>query len=138
MLGPALCLAIAGVLRTTLPGDTFTLAWSHSVQHSEWQEDYRATPTGLVLEEARVQGSGAGMEPAADAVLREGWWRWHPRRSLPFLTLTVSSFTSDYRICTAAGCRELRSLVGPFDDGAAVTISPCRDPAAARAITPPR
>jgi hypothetical protein len=51
---------------------SFTLVWTHSVERTEWRESWRVTPAGLVLTEARVKGSGAGMEPATDAVWIDG------------------------------------------------------------------
>ncbi|MEZ5450817.1 MAG: DUF1850 domain-containing protein [Thiolinea sp.] len=36
------------------------------------------TEQGLQLLQARVKGSGAGMEPGDDAVLKDGWWVWQP------------------------------------------------------------
>jgi hypothetical protein len=119
------CILIAGAVRAVLPGDTFTVAWAHSVQRSQWEERYRVLPDALVLDEARVQGSGAGMEAGEHAVLRDGWWTWQPRQRFPSITLTVSSFTGDYRICTVARCAALRELAGTTTEGAAVEIAPC-------------
>lgn len=59
----SLCVASAGVVKT-LAVVAFTLAWTHSIEKTEWQEDWRVTPQGLELIAARVKGSGAGMEPA--------------------------------------------------------------------------
>ena len=36
------------------------------------------TPAGLQIVEARVKGSGAGIDPAEGAVLQDGWWVWRP------------------------------------------------------------
>ncbi len=119
------CILVAGAVRAVLPGDTFTVAWTHSVQRSQWEERYRVLPEAMVLDEARVQGSGAGMEAGEHAVLRDGWWTWQPRQRLSAITLTVSSFTADYRICTAEGCTALRDLAGTTTEGEAVEIAPC-------------
>src|SRR3979409_864590 len=64
--GFVLCLASAGIVKT-LAVAAFTLAWTHSIEKVEWQEDWRVTPQGLELAQARVKGSGAGLEPPGRA-----------------------------------------------------------------------
>jgi len=64
-----LCLGLAGVVWAQLPVSSFTLAWDHTIEKIRWEEDYRVTEQGLVLEEARVRGNGAGMEIPEDARL---------------------------------------------------------------------
>jgi hypothetical protein len=64
--GLSLCLASAGAVKA-LSVAAFTLAWTHSIEKVEWQEDWRITVNGLELVEARVKGSGAGMEPPRGA-----------------------------------------------------------------------
>ena len=66
------------------------------------------------------------MEPPPGAVLRDGWWSWQPDRALRELVVTASTHVRDYRLCDNGACRELRSLIGAVDEGAAVTIRPCR------------
>jgi hypothetical protein len=39
----SLCLASAGVVKT-LSLVAFTLVWTHSIEKTEWQEDWRVTP----------------------------------------------------------------------------------------------
>jgi len=112
-------------VRATLPPSEFTLAWEHSVQKTRWEERYRAEGTGLVLVEARVLGSGAGMEPAPGAVLSDGVWTWRPNTRLPELRLTHSDFASDYTLCRGDHCDRLAALVGTADDGAVVVVRPC-------------
>ncbi|WNJ91249.1 DUF1850 domain-containing protein [Bosea sp. 685] len=58
----SLCLA-AGALVIALGSDEITLSWRHSVQKSVWEELWRNEPDGMRLIEARIQGSGAGMDP---------------------------------------------------------------------------
>ena len=77
--GLSLCLASAGVVKA-LSIAAFTLAWTHSIEKIEWQEDWRVTPQGLELAQARVKGSGAGMEPPPEARLVDGWFQWQPER----------------------------------------------------------
>jgi hypothetical protein len=118
-----LCLAAAGLI-VSLPLTDFTLAWEHTVERIEWQEDYRLTPRGLELTEARIQGNGAGMEPGEGAVLQDGWWRWRPDRP-PFPELVLaSSGVGEWRICwVGEGCRELDSLIG---GAGPITLAGCR------------
>ena len=97
----SLCLATAAIA-ITLSLPTFTLRWEHSVEKTAWEERWRAGPEGLVLEEARIKGSGAGMEPPDDAELVGGWWTYPghmpPQRRI---RLAVSSATrGGWQICT--------------------------------------
>ncbi|BCH32763.1 hypothetical protein MesoLjLc_46930 [Mesorhizobium sp. L-8-10] len=69
----ALVCIVAGGKAVAFAAAVFTLAWTHWVEKSRWQERWVSTSQGFVLEEARVQGSGAGMEPGEDAC-REGDW----------------------------------------------------------------
>jgi hypothetical protein len=62
----SLCRA-AGSKITALAFSAFTLSWTHSVERIRWEEDWQLTSRGLELVEARVKGSGAGMEPPPEA-----------------------------------------------------------------------
>ncbi|MCP5287674.1 MAG: DUF1850 domain-containing protein [Burkholderiaceae bacterium] len=117
-----ICIA-AGMAALTLAADAFTLAWTHSVERTAWQEDWRVHGAALELVQARVRGSGAGMEPPEGAQLRDGWWVYRQPLTVPVLRLAVSGATVDgWRLCTAdQGCRELESLLAG-GDGAAATI----------------
>ncbi|MBX9710619.1 MAG: DUF1850 domain-containing protein [Xanthobacteraceae bacterium] len=107
-----LCLASAGVVKT-LSLTAFMLAWTHSVEKVEWQEDWRITPQGLEIVEARVKGSGAGMEPPPDARLVDGWFRWKPQLSkLPEVALGNSGVAGEWRLCTEDGCQTLSGIMG--------------------------
>ncbi len=102
----------------------FTLAWSHTVEHTSWQEDWRVQPASLRLETARVEGSGAGMEPGPDARREGGMWVWHPGLVAPSVTLRRAKQAGDWQICTAAaGCRPLGALLPA--DADPVRLSPC-------------
>jgi len=120
----SLCLA-AGALGVALGWSQFTLAWTHSVQKTDWEEDYRVEGASLVNVESRVKGSGAGMEPGPDAVLRGGWWVSRPHRALPALRLARGKAVPDWRLCHAGSCAPL----GAFLPGAAtddpVTLAAC-------------
>ena len=119
--GLSLCLASAGVVKT-LAVAAFTLMWTHSIEKVDWQEDWRVTPRGLELVEARVKGSGAGMEPAADARLIDGWFQWRPKRApLPELALGNSGVAGEWRLCSDGQCRTLSDILG-HPVGANVTV----------------
>ena len=62
----ALCL-VAGSLQVSLPVTQFGLRWQHSIEKIEWAEDYEVAGPWLHLSQARIRGSGAGMEPPEGA-----------------------------------------------------------------------
>lgn len=110
-----LCLGLAGVIWAQLPVTDFTLAWQHSVEQIRWEEDYRVEPVGLRLQEARVRGSGAGMEIPDGAVLRDGSWHYRPDLApLQVLRLARSGVqrVGDYQLCTVGQCRTLSHWLG--------------------------
>ncbi|HRW67316.1 MAG TPA: DUF1850 domain-containing protein, partial [Candidatus Competibacter sp.] len=96
----ALCMGLAGVIWAMLPLSQFTLAWDHTIEKIRWEEDYRVTASGLVLGEARVKGSGAGMEIPDDAVWRKGVWSYRRTLSpLQPLRLARTPEAGDYQLC---------------------------------------
>lgn len=104
----ALCVT-AGGKAMTIAATVFSLSWTHSVEKTEWLENWRVTPLGLALVEARVKGSGAGMDPGEGARLEDGWWIWSPDMSVvPELVLAASGATvSGWKLCHPKGCVEL-------------------------------
>ncbi|MBA1275961.1 DUF1850 domain-containing protein [Stutzerimonas azotifigens] len=109
-----LCLGLAGSVWASLPVPEFTLAWNHTIEKIRWEEDYRVTPDGLLLGEARVKGSGAGMEIPDGAELRNG--SWHYQRSLPPLQPLRVGRTpeaGDYQVCFDQRCHSLSEWLGP-------------------------
>jgi len=121
-----LCLAVAGVIGAMLPVTDFTLAWTHSVEKIRWEEDYRVVDHALVPVAARVQGSGAGMEPPAGALLRDGAWHYRPAGGpLPRLLVTVSPYTSDYELCANGHCAMLADAVAMPAQGGVVELRGC-------------
>src|SRR2546429_4483665 len=97
--GLSLCLASAGAVKA-LSIAAFTLVWTHSIEKVDWQEDWRVTPAGLELGQARVKGSGAGMEPPPDARLGDGWFTWQPKRAAkPGVMLGKSRAAHEWRVC---------------------------------------
>ncbi|PZA10316.1 DUF1850 domain-containing protein [Rhodopseudomonas palustris] len=123
--GMSLCVASAGVVKT-LAIAAFTLAWTHSIEKVEWQEDWTITPQGLELITARVKGSGAGMEPAPEARLVGGWFEWHPHRPpMPNVVLGNSGLAGEWRLCSEGTCRTLSDIVGHPIGPQPTTLSRC-------------
>jgi hypothetical protein len=122
----ALCVAtLAGTILASVTGTGFTLSWTHSVEKTEWREEWRIEGTRLLAVEARIRSTGAGMEPPADARLVDGWWVWRPDLPpLERIVLAASSFTADHTLCVARDCRPLRGWTGPAGDGP-IVIEPC-------------
>ncbi|HEX6136376.1 MAG TPA: DUF1850 domain-containing protein [Casimicrobiaceae bacterium] len=114
-------------MRATLPASEFTLAWDHSVEKTRWEERYRIDGARLQLIEARIEGSGAGMDPPPDARMRDGWWIWQPTPApLAALRLTLSPFTADYELCVRDRCRALRSVIADTHETTVVEMRACR------------
>jgi hypothetical protein len=113
-----LCLTLTGSPgqpEVFIPGEAFTLAWTHSIERQRWEEDYAVRPGSrpgsavLHATQARIRGSGAGMEPPPDARLEAGWYRYTPAGDTPaVLRLSRSAFVPDYELCDPhRGCRPL-------------------------------
>lgn len=118
----ALCLAAGGeVVRVATVA--FTLAWTHTIERSAWEEDWRVEPAALVLVEARVKGTGAGMEPPEAARFDGTWWRWSPGLAVPAVTLRRAAEAGDWRLCVAGACRPFGDLLAA--DADPVTMSTC-------------
>lgn len=111
----ALCIFTAGAM-ISLPVERFTLAWMHSIEKVRWEEDYRIEGDDLLAVAARIRGSAAGMEPPADAVLKDGWWHYRPSMQRHReLRLTRSVYARDYELCTAGSCRSLADIAPQVD-----------------------
>ena len=124
----SLCLASAGVVKM-LSVTAFTLAWTHSIEKVEWQEDWRITPAGLELTQARVKGSGAGMEPPPEARLIDGWFQWRPRRpAMPEVVLGNSGAAGEWRLCHDGNCRTLSDILGHPVGTDVTTMKACNNP----------
>lgn len=120
-----LCLA-AATLAVALPLQDFTLAWTHSIEKIRWEEDYRIRDGRIELLEARIRGSGAGMEPPEGAVLKDGAWHYRPALPpLPALRITRSPYTADYSLCWSGACHPLSEFLGPADQASVVEVHPC-------------
>ncbi|MEZ5643986.1 MAG: DUF1850 domain-containing protein [Burkholderiaceae bacterium] len=117
-----------------VPGDRFTLAWTHSIELERWEEDYVVEPgklagtASLHATAARIRGSGAGMEPPAGAQLIDGWYQYTPAEATPaVLRLSRSAFVPDYERCDARhGCFPLSHWLP--SDGGVTEIRACTAP----------
>lgn len=123
MSAAALCIVV-GAFFTELPVRSFTLAWQHTVEKVMWEEDYVVVGAWLYITAARIRGSGAGMEPPADAVLVDGAWHYRPAdRWRREVRLARSEFGSDYMLCIEGRCRPMADVApGPM---AATTLRSC-------------
>ena len=122
----SLCLASAGLVKT-LSISVFTLVWTHSIEKIEWQEDWRVTPKTLELIAARVKGSGAGMEPPAEARLVDGWFQWQPKREpMRQVLLGNSGAAGEWRLCTDGKCRTLSEILGHPVGADVTTMRACK------------
>jgi len=122
----SLCLASAGVVKT-LALAAFTLAWTHSIEKTAWQEDWRVTPQGLELVQARLKGTGAGMEPPPQARLVDGWFQWTPQRQpLHEVILGNSGMAGEWRLCAGRACRTLSDIIGQDLGTEPTTMSVCK------------
>jgi hypothetical protein len=120
----ALCLS-AGALAASLAVHSFTLAWTHSIEKTRWEEDWQVSER-LQLVAARVRGSGAGMEVPDGAVLVDGVWHYRPAVAAQAeLLLTHSPHTAGYALCTAGQCRTLDELLPGLPTNAVVKLAPC-------------
>lgn len=127
LLALGICLSLQGApqpLVVFIPGDRFTLAWTHSIELQRWEEDYEVRPgpqpgtAFLHALAARVRGSAAGMEPPPDARLVNGWYQYTPTETVPArLLLSRSAYVPDYERCDALqGCQPLAHWL-PSDGG---------------------
>ncbi|MCS0496822.1 DUF1850 domain-containing protein [Ancylobacter sp. MQZ15Z-1] len=111
------CLMV-GAKAVMLAASTFTLSWTHSVERTGWSETYRVEKAGLQLVEARVMGSGAGMDPGEGARLEGEWWVWKPTLGpVPELVLAASGATvGGWHLCEGgwpgSACRTLGASAG--------------------------
>jgi hypothetical protein len=125
--------AAAGAALIALAADTFTLAWTHSVERIEWREQWRVEGGALRLVESRVQGSGAGMEPPDGARGEGRWWVAPDTMRVAQLRLARSGAVgSGWRVCVdGAGCLDLERALeteGAEAGAGPVVLSPGRCP----------
>lgn len=107
----SLCLAAAG-LAVEIATSSFTLAWMHTVEKTEWREDWRVEGNRLRLVEAGVKGSGAGMEPPPEARLEGGFYVWSPDIEREEILLRRDAHAGDWKLCAGVLCAPLRVWLG--------------------------
>jgi len=130
----ALCLS-AGALAVSLAVQSFTLAWTHSIEKVRWEEDWQVGER-LQLVAARIRGSGAGMEAPDGAVLVDGVWHYRPAVAAQAeLLLTHSPHTAGYTLCAAGQCWTLDELLPGLATNAVVKLTAC---AASTGVAPAR
>ncbi len=127
-----LCLA-SGSLLAALPLTAFTLAWTHSIEKTRWEEDWQVRGRQLLPVAARIRGSGAGMEIPAGAALKDGVWHYVP--TLPpqgGLLLRHSPYVAGYELCADGRCRPLADLLPGMTEisenaggNAIIELKPC-------------
>lgn len=120
-----LCLVAGGLqVQLPLPPSGFTLRWQHSIEKIAWEEDYELAGLWLHLSQARIRGSGAGMEPPEGSTLVDGVWRYRlPDPWRREIVLARSEFVPDYELCIGGSCRRLTHWV-PIALGA-TTLRAC-------------
>jgi len=126
MIAAALCIVV-GTALVQVPAQRFTLRWQHTVEKIVWEEDYVVAGEWLYLSGARVQGSGAGMEPPAGAIRVGSAWHYRPaNRWHRTVSLARSAFGQDYELCIDGACRPMSGWApGPLEP---TTLSPCPGP----------
>ena len=118
----AICIT-AGAVTTVLAAAAFTLSWTHSVEKVRWEEDWVARGPALQVVEARIRGSGAGMEPPEGSRLEDGWWVYRPVvPAQEQLLLAASGATgSGWRLCASGRCLDIAEVAM-----APVSVRVCR------------
>lgn len=120
-----LCVA-AGAVSAMLVVQSFTLAWMHSIEKVRWEEDWVIERNRLQPVAARIKGTGAGMEPPPDAVLRDGAWHYRPVvGAMERVNLAHSPYTSGYELCLSSGCRPLTDFLPGIAEVAVIELRAC-------------
>jgi len=100
----AFCLlALTGALLWRSEAPQLTLRWTHSIEKTTWEEVWQRDGAGLLLTEARIEGSGAGMEPPPDARKLGRFWVWSPDLRVAEVTLAQSGAAGDWSLCPVGG-----------------------------------
>ena len=86
---------------------------------------------------ARIAGSGAGMEPPADAILHDGTWHYRPALPpLPQVLLSHSPYAGSYELCVAGGCRPIADYLPGLPAQATLRLAACAGEKAVATGTP--
>jgi hypothetical protein len=108
----SLCLAAPGVA-LEIAVSAFTLSWTHTVEKTRWEEEWRIAGDRLAIVEARVEATGSGMEPPAEAQLKNGFYVWRPARPpVAELVLRRAAQAGDWRLCAGARCAAVGTWLG--------------------------
>jgi hypothetical protein len=76
--------------------------------------------------QARVKGSGAGVEPPLEARLIDGWFQWRPARApMPRVVLGNSGAAGEWRLCSDGQCKTLSEIFGHPVGVNTTTMSVC-------------
>lgn len=118
----ALCIA-GGAVILRIAAAAFTLSWTHTIEKTEWIERWQVEPDHLVLVEAEVEGSGAGMEPPPDARLEGRFYVWRPNEMRKEIVLRRDPHAGDWRLCAAGRCAALGDWLKV--DADPVALKPC-------------
>jgi hypothetical protein len=120
-----ICL-MAGTIAASLAVNAVTLAWTHSIEKIRWEEDWYVEAGALQISEARVRGSGAGMEAPPYAVLHDGVWHYRPPLApQESLRLTHSLHTAGYELCFSGQCQPLAQHLPGIDNYAVIDLRAC-------------
>ena len=116
-----LCI-LSGLKLSTFALSFFTLSWTHSVEKIEWQEDWIINHNQLEIVEARVQGSGAGMEVPEGSKFVDGWWVYRPKdiKTNELLLATSNTNIQNWKICFNGSCSVLKN-----NEEQPIKIYPC-------------
>ncbi len=116
----SLCIPAAGKV-TVLAVSAFTLSWSHSVEKTRWEEDWRVDARRAGDRRGAREGSGAGMEPPQGALCSRmvGGFTGRQIGARPMVALAASGATgAGWTLCSDQACMELGA-----EAGAAVELS---------------
>ena len=120
----ALCIS-SGVLSAVVPTTAFGLQWMHSIEKTQWFEQWAVTPHMLVLERARVATSGAGMDIPDNAVLVDGMYRYDVNLEIQRVTLSHSPYTAQATLYIEQRCKPLSDWLPGLPAIAAVELAAC-------------
>lgn len=131
------CLLAGGAV-IRIAAAAFSIGWVHSIEKIPIRDSFVVEGDRLRLTESRIKGSGAGIEPADDARLVDGWYVWAPAdpdRDSVVLRRSGAAGTGDWTFCAAGRCDALGTLVPAGADP--VVVIAC-DRADRSAQPPPR
>ena len=118
----SLCI-LSGAKLTTVAASLFTLSWTHSVEKIEWHEKWGLMNSHLKMIEARMQGSGAGMDPPEGSIFSDGWWIYSPKefKIKELLLSTSNTQIENWKICYNGTCKILKK-----NQEKPIKIFPCK------------